>query len=56
MSEGKPRFSIADLVPGDEEAVRQVAKLLVEGFRDDWPEAWPDMDAALPDTFFQVRD
>ena len=46
MSEGRPRFSIADLVPG-EKAVRQVAELLVEGFRDDWPEAWPDMDAAL---------
>jgi aminoglycoside 6'-N-acetyltransferase I len=47
VSEGRPRFTIADLVPGDEEAVRQVANLLVEGFRDDWPEAWPDMDAAL---------
>jgi aminoglycoside 6'-N-acetyltransferase I len=47
VSEGRPRFSIADLVPGDEEAVRQAAKHLVEGFRNDWPEAWPDMDAAL---------
>ena len=47
MSEGKPWFSIADLVPGEKEAVRRVAELLVEGFRDDWPEAWPDMDAAL---------
>jgi aminoglycoside 6'-N-acetyltransferase I len=47
VSEGKPRLSIADLVPGDEEAVRQVAQLLVDGFRDDWPEAWPDIDAAL---------
>jgi aminoglycoside 6'-N-acetyltransferase I len=47
VSERTPRFSIADLVPGDEEAVRQTAELLVKGFRDDWPEAWPDMDAAL---------
>jgi aminoglycoside 6'-N-acetyltransferase I len=47
VSERTPRFSIADLDPGDEEAVRQAAELLVEGFRDDWPEAWPDMDAAL---------
>jgi aminoglycoside 6'-N-acetyltransferase I len=47
VSEKALRFSIADLDPGDEEAVRQAAELLVEGFREDWPEAWPDMDAAL---------
>lgn len=47
MSEGHTRVSIADLDPGDEEAVRQAAVLLVEGFRNDWPDAWPDMDAAL---------
>jgi aminoglycoside 6'-N-acetyltransferase I len=47
VSERTPWFSIADLDSGDEEAVRQVAELLVEGFRGDWPEAWPDMDAAL---------
>ena len=47
MSEEPARFSIADLDPGDEEAIRQAAELLVEGFRDDWPDAWPDMDAAL---------
>jgi aminoglycoside 6'-N-acetyltransferase I len=37
-----PRFSIADLDPGDVEAIRQAAELLVDGFRD----AWPDTDAA----------
>jgi aminoglycoside 6'-N-acetyltransferase I len=47
VSERTPRFSITDLDPGDEEAVRQAAELLFDGFRDDWPEAWPDMDAAL---------
>ena len=47
MSERTPRYSIADLDPGDEEVARQAAELLVEGFRDDWPEAWPGMDAAL---------
>ena len=41
MSEGAPRFSILDLAPDDEEAVGQAAQLLVEGFKDDWPEAWP---------------
>ena len=42
-----PRFSIADLAPGDEESVRQVAVLLVEGFEEHWPGAWPDAEAAL---------
>jgi aminoglycoside 6'-N-acetyltransferase I len=40
-------FSVSDLDPDDEEAIRQAARLLVEGFRDDWPDAWPEMDAAL---------
>jgi aminoglycoside 6'-N-acetyltransferase I len=42
-----PAYAISDLDPGDEEAIRQAAGLLVEGFRDDWPEAWPEMDDAL---------
>jgi aminoglycoside 6'-N-acetyltransferase I len=42
-----PRFSIVDLAPGDEAVVRQVAVLLVEGFKDHWPDAWPDVSAAL---------
>jgi aminoglycoside 6'-N-acetyltransferase I len=37
---------IIDLVPGDEEAIRQAAALLVEEFSEHTP-AWPDMDAAL---------
>ncbi|HET6886048.1 MAG TPA: GNAT family N-acetyltransferase [Rubrobacteraceae bacterium] len=44
MSGDSPRFSISDL---DEKVIRQAAELLFEGFREDWPEAWPDMDAAL---------
>jgi aminoglycoside 6'-N-acetyltransferase I len=47
VSEEAPAYAISDLDPGDEEAIRQAARLLVEGFRDDWPEAWPEMDAAL---------
>ena len=42
-----PRFSIADLDSGHERIVRQAAILLVEGFKDHWPDAWPDMEAAL---------
>ncbi len=41
------RMLIVDLEPGDEESVRQTATLLVEGFKDNWPDAWPNMDAAL---------
>ncbi len=40
-------MSIVDLEPGDEETVRQTASLLVEGFKENWPDAWPNMDAAL---------
>ena len=47
MSERALRFSILDLDAGDEEAIRQAANLLVEGFRDDWPEAWPTEEEAL---------
>ncbi len=47
MSQKTPRFSIVDLDPGDEAIIRRAAVLLVEGFKDHWPDAWPDMDAAL---------
>jgi aminoglycoside 6'-N-acetyltransferase I len=40
------RWLIVDLEAGDEEAVRRTATLLVEGFKDNWPDAWPKMDAA----------
>ncbi len=38
---------ITDLLPGEDAAIRQAAALLVECFREHWPDAWPDMDAAL---------
>ena len=47
MSERSPRFLLLDLAPGDEEAVRQAANLLVEEFKDNWPDAWPAMDEAI---------
>jgi aminoglycoside 6'-N-acetyltransferase I len=47
LNEDPPRFSIVDLDPGEAEAIRQAAELLVEGFRDYWPDAWPTTDAAL---------
>jgi aminoglycoside 6'-N-acetyltransferase I len=38
---------IVDLRPGDAALVRQVAELLVEGFREHEPEAFPDTGVAL---------
>jgi aminoglycoside 6'-N-acetyltransferase I len=38
---------IVDLDRGNEEAIRQAAALLVEGFKEHWPDAWPDMVSAL---------
>ena len=53
MSGEAPRLSIVDLARGGEEkTLGEAAALLVEGFRDDWPDAWPDLDAALE----EVRD
>jgi aminoglycoside 6'-N-acetyltransferase I len=38
---------IVDLRPDRDLAVRQTATLLVEGFKEHWPDAWPDTDSAL---------
>lgn len=38
---------IADLDSRDEIRIRQVAELLVEAFKENWPEAWPTLDDAL---------
>ena len=38
---------IINLLPDDEGAIRQAATLLAEGFKEHWPDAWSDMDAAL---------
>jgi aminoglycoside 6'-N-acetyltransferase I len=43
---------IVDLAAGDEPAVRAAAALLVEGFREHAPEAWPTLESALE----EVRD
>lgn len=36
-----------DLDPGDEGQQRQIAELLVMGFEEGWPEAWPTIEAAM---------
>jgi aminoglycoside 6'-N-acetyltransferase I len=38
---------ISDLRPDDEPLIGRLALLLVEGFREHWPEAWPNLEAAL---------
>lgn len=38
---------IIDLAPAAEEVIQQVAALLVESFREHWPEAWPTLADAL---------
>jgi aminoglycoside 6'-N-acetyltransferase I len=38
---------IIDLPADSEDTIRQAAELLVEGFREHWPSAWPDLNAAL---------
>ena len=39
-------MNIIDLGTGGTNARRQATELLVEGFAEHWPRAWPDMDAA----------
>ena len=38
---------ITDLRAVDEPKIQQVARLIVEGFKDHWPDAWPDLKSAL---------
>jgi aminoglycoside 6'-N-acetyltransferase I len=45
-------MQIASLDPGNEPMLQALATLLLEGFKDTAPEAWPDLEAALA----EVRD
>lgn len=40
-------MQIHDLRPTNDEEIRQIASMLVEGFRANWPTAWPDMQSAM---------
>lgn len=40
-------MQIVDLPQDDADVIRQAAALLVEAFRQHWPDAWPDLEAAL---------
>ena len=39
-------MKITDLNSDNEAALQQVASLLLEGFKEHWPKAWPDFEAA----------
>lgn len=43
----KREIQIVDLKSNDEKLIHQIASLLVEVFKAHWPEAWPNMNAAL---------
>lgn len=47
---------IVDLSSVNEALIRQAAALLVEGFKDNWPEAWPDIEAALSEVRESLRE
>ncbi len=38
---------IIDLNPADQAAIQQTSALLVAGFQEYWPSAWPDLESAL---------
>ncbi|HEX6291742.1 MAG TPA: GNAT family N-acetyltransferase [Herpetosiphonaceae bacterium] len=38
---------ITDLHPTDEQIILQIAEMLVAGFAEHWPDAWPNLEAAL---------
>jgi aminoglycoside 6'-N-acetyltransferase I len=51
VSTAKPQsyhiVKIIDLSPDNKVLFEQAARLLVEGFKENWPHAWPTMEAAL---------
>jgi len=40
-------MQITEMLPDNKKAIHQAADLLVRGFREHWPDAWPDMAAAM---------
>jgi aminoglycoside 6'-N-acetyltransferase I len=42
-----PEVIIQSLRADQDTAIRQCAALLVDGFRDHWPDAWPELEEAL---------
>lgn len=49
-------LKIIDLNPENQDHIEQAAKLLVEGFKIHWPEAWPDLPSALTEVIEAIND
>ncbi|MBC8161112.1 MAG: GNAT family N-acetyltransferase [Roseiflexaceae bacterium] len=49
-------MQISDLGHEDRHTIEQAAALLVEGFRADWPEAWPTHEVALVEVYEALED
>ncbi len=49
-------MKIIELGPDDEDRIQQAAALLVDGFRAHWPDAWPDLEAALSEVREALED
>jgi aminoglycoside 6'-N-acetyltransferase I len=47
VSNGVNSLQIRDLVKDDESVIIQIATLLVDGFREHWPDAWPTLEEAI---------
>lgn len=44
-------MQIIDLKPEHSDYIQQIAAMLVEGFREHWPEAWPELPDALQEVY-----
>ncbi|NJC98275.1 MAG: N-acetyltransferase [Anaerolineales bacterium] len=42
--------------PGDEHFIRQAAQLLVDAFREHWPDAWPTVEEALKEVHEMLEE
>jgi aminoglycoside 6'-N-acetyltransferase I len=47
---------IIDLCPKSENVIQQAASLLVEGFKEHWPNAWLDMASAVQEVHECLQD
>ncbi|MBT9131095.1 MAG: hypothetical protein DDT40_01306 [candidate division WS2 bacterium] len=49
-------INIIDLKPENKDHIEQTAELLFEGFKTNWPEAWPDISSALTEVNEAIND
>lgn len=49
-------MQIIDLTAENEALIQQAAELLVEAFKEDWPDAWPDLASARQEVLVSLGD